>query len=737
MILACLILGSLIIAPAYAAPPLIRRPMELYEATIEGASIESVDPAWAYDTESGELIQNVYDTLLVFDGEHVDRFLPSAAVNWTSFPVNETGPEGQQWNYRYVFQIRTGIVFQSPYNYTLTSDDVEYSFEREMVQDTLYGPQWMLYEPLLNNDSGAGALGNGNLNDPINVQYVGSSIDHAVESNATHVWFNLMFPGAYSPFLKILCQSWGSILSEQWIVNQVIGEAGRLDWSGNWSMSHAGWMLDHTEWVDNHSPASSPLDSPTRMMHGSGPFILQTLDEENMFWLLNRNVAYWRGWPADYPAMAGASPAGYVDTVRCSWAFTWSTRKTMFLSGDVDFAAVPRQYLADVYESASAPYEPPNYPLDGIRCIGQLPALAADALLFTFAIDPTTPYGPIGPAGMFNESSIPSDFFGNATWGVHVRKGFAYAFDYDTYLQQAYLGEAQHPATGIVPGLPYCDPTVQGYYYSLTMAQQEFQAVPGLWNTGFTVVFLYNAGSRPSYVANLLKKGIESINSKFHVSTVGVSWRDYLAAVAQHRAPMFSIGWVVDFPDPHDFALAFYRTGGSFATLQAYSNTTMDALIDQGIATPDGPARQAIYHNIQVLAVQECPSLTLGQAVGRHFERDWVVGWYYNPCYPGISFYNLWKFYYIPECCQSAATQPYSNWRPFDVNYDGLIDMSDIGLVASAYLSEGYPTPTTYPNWNFRADVNNDGLVDMNDIGLMAQHYLQACPTWNCTWASS
>lgn len=228
MILTSLILVSLILTPAYAAPPLIKRPMDLYEATIVGASIESVDPAWAYDTASGELIQNVYDTLLVFDGEHVDRFLPSAAVNWTSFPINETGPEEQQWNYRYVFQIRTSIVFQSPYNYSLTPDDVEYSFEREMVQDTNSGPQWMLYEPLLNNAGGAAALGNGNLNDPLNVQYVGRLIDHAVESNATHVWFNLMCPGAYSPFLKILCQTWGSILSKQWIVNQVIGGAGRL-----------------------------------------------------------------------------------------------------------------------------------------------------------------------------------------------------------------------------------------------------------------------------------------------------------------------------------------------------------------------------------------------------------------------------------------------------------------------------------------------------------------------------
>jgi peptide/nickel transport system substrate-binding protein len=705
-------------------PPLIKRPMDLYEATI--------DYSWAYETASGEIIFNTMDTLIMFNGEHTDQFLPSIATNWTSIQINETGPEGQDWYYRYVFVIREGVLFQPPYNYSLTPQDVEYSFERTLVQDRAGGPQWMLYEPLLDTDLGAAGLGNGNLltnasSDPANVQYVGKLLDEAVESNATCIWFNLMYPSAYAPFYNILCQTWSSIVSQQWVISQVIG-SGRPDWSGDWSQSHAGWGLDHTEWLDHHNPSVSPLDNPTPMAYGSGPFQLVTVDYNNNFWNATRNVAYWRDWPADYPAMAASSPAGYVDTIHVTWNFLWGDRLNMFKSGEVDFCAVPRQYIPQLYQSPTPPYVPPNYPLDGIRCIQPLPVLACDAIFFTFTIDPFTPYGPIGPAGVFSESNIPSDFFGNATWSAHIRRAFAYAFDYDTLLQEAYLGEAQHPATAIIPGLPYNDPTVQGYTYNLAMAQQEFQAVPGLWDTGFTMAFLYMFGSRPPYVANLLKEGIESISPKFHVSLMGASWLDYLTAVINHLAPVFVMGWSADYPDPHDFALPFYHTGGIFAAWQAYSNATMDALIDQAINTPDGPARAALYKQIQQGAVDDCPSFIIDQPVGRHFERDWVVGWYYNPGYPGVYFYNLWKWYYVPESLDDSPSQPHGYNLPADLTYDGKVDIKDISAVAKAF-GASYGPPIN-PRWVYRGDINNDRKIDIKDISYVAKLFGKISPKW-------
>ena len=707
-----LMLGSLLLTPAFADEPIPPRPNELYVGTIEGGNPETVDPAWCYDTASAELIFNVYDTLISVDGEHVDMYLPMLATEWTIENITgTTSPEGLPWYFRYTFKIREGVYFHD--GSLLTPADVEYSIEREMVQDRDGGPQWMFYEPLLDTwgADGLGDIGNATNPGP-DVVLVGKMIDHAVESNDTHVWFNLAFPGAYAPFLQILGQTWASILSKTWVNDYVIGTLGRPEWSGDWG--------DYTDWINYHNPEVSPLDDPTPIMCGTGPYEFVTLSYTDNYWQIQRNPDYWGGWPADFPAAPYPSdpsnphPAGYVDVAKVTWAYKWSTREAMFLSGDLDFIAVPRENIPDVLGQP------------GVRCIYPLPELAVGNLFYTFDIDPTTPYGTINDPGVFSEDGIPSDFFGNPDWGVHVRKAFSYAFDYDTYLEQAFLGEAIAPATAIIPGLACYDPSVQGYYYDLSKAAEEFQLVPDLWDTGFTITICYNTGNiARQRAAEMLETNIESINSKFHVDVLALDWgTQYLPAMVSSQLSCFIIGWLADYPDPHNFAFPFYHSQGTFAEWQKYSNPDMDALIEEGIRESDPDVRCQIYHDIQVLAVEDCPSVPLYDAIGRHFERNWVVGWYHNVIYPGFYFYTLWKWYYAP-----LNTDTTTDRTPSDVNYDGKVDMMDIGWSCLAYGSTY--GPPQHVRWNFRCDVNNDRKVDMMDIGFICLDYGKTSATWS------
>jgi peptide/nickel transport system substrate-binding protein len=391
----------------------------------------------------------------------------------------------------------------------------------------------------------------------------------------------------------------------------------------------------------------------------------------------------------------------------------------MFLNGQVDFCAVPRQQEDQVFSQP------------GIRCVYALPTLDADALLFNFNINRTTSFGPILPPGTFNESGIPSDFFGNPTWGVHVRRAFAYAFDYDTYIAQAYPNSTgQRTTTAIIPGLPYYDSAVKGYVYNLTRAADEFGAVPELWNTGFTITLAYVVSSlpRPSYVPSLLKNAIESLNPKFHVTITYAPFSDYFKALNTQQLPTFALGWLADYPDPHDFAYAFYHSRGNFATYQLYYNPTMDNLVDAGLREFDPAVRTTIYHNIQVLAVEDCPNIMLDQPLGRHFERDWICGWYYNPSYPGIYAYNLWKWYYLPHALADNSTQPTSNSLPVDINYDGQVNIIDITIVARAFGSEF--GPPMHPRWQFRADVNNDREINIIDVAYVAKYFGKTSAAW-------
>jgi len=757
-----LVMLSLLASSAIAspAPPVIKRPDEIYIATIEGGDPQTVDPAWAYDTASGELISNIYEPLIYFDGERLDTYVPMLStvvpdlVNVpNAYVENITGIElppplnsvlnspynpGWQWKpyWKIIFPIRTGVKFHDgPWGsgYTLTPQDVEYSLERCLVQNRRGGPTWMHYELLF----GPGIYSPwymGDLSNDTEIAIVGQMLDYSVQSNSTHVWLIIGWgsPKGPSPAtLQILAQTWGAVLSKQWINDYVIGTLGRTtEWPGTWG----DYSYDY--WLKYRRPVVSPLDDPFPVACGTGPYKFTTWDKVGKYWQIDRFADYWGGWPAKHPAPpypTGPAPAhippkGYVSRVKETWAFSWEARREMFLAGDVDFCAVPREFRDQVLNK------------DGIRCIYPLPTLAVDAMFFQFVLyDPVhwTPppeYKVLGE-GQFAEDGFPVDFFSNELFGKTVRKAFAYAFDYDTAIQTAMLGEAVRPATALIsgltvgPGVPYVPlppPPKNGYVFNATKAKELFQQVTNgthrLWDIGFTILIAYNSDS-PFRVAaaNLIKECIESLNPKFHVIIYDLPWSQYLYASLYGELPYWLLGWLADFPDVHNFAHPFYHSEGDFGGAQGYHNPDVDHLIETAAAEINPARRQTLYRQLEYMVIEDCPSVPTVQGIGRHFQRDWIVGWHYNQIRPGLYAYSVWKGYYTPHKLLDTAVQPWSNFLPFDIDYSGSVTMDDIGFACLAFGSSY--GPPIHPRWNFRADVDNNRQIDMTDIGYICLYF--------------
>jgi hypothetical protein len=57
-----------------------------------------------------------------------------------------------------------------------------------------------------------------------------------------------------------------------------------------------------------------------------------------------------------------------------------------------------------------------------------------------------------------------------------------------------------------------------------------------------------------------------------------------------------------------------------------------------------------------------------------------------------------------------------------DINFDGIVDIFDITIVA---LQFGRPPP---PITDSRADINHDGVVDIFDIVIVALHFGETGP---------
>ncbi|MFQ5820800.1 MAG: ABC transporter substrate-binding protein [Candidatus Heimdallarchaeota archaeon] len=245
-------------------------------------------------------------------------------------------------------------------------------------------------------------------------------------------------------------------------------------------------------------------------------------------------------------------------------------------------------------------------------------------------------------SGKLDGNGIPTDFFTD----LDVRKAFAYCMDWDTLIEDVFLGEAVQPATPIIDGLAYHNPDQVGYTHDLAKAEEHFKKAwnGDVWELGFKFTITYNIGNEYRRVSSeLIKLSAITINEKFVIYVQGVPWPTFLSALVDGTGPMFAIGWLADYPDPHNFAQPFMSSIGAFAGFQRFSDPAIDQLIDEGIRETDLVKRQQIYYELQRLYVEQVPSIPLYQSTGRHTQQDWIQGWYHQPIDPGYYWYHLSK----------------------------------------------------------------------------------------------
>jgi len=465
---------------------------------------------------------------------------------------------------------------------------VEYSFERGMVQDYGGGPQWMFFEPFFGPD----------IHSSRDVEPLMSleDIEAPVEVDGDWVVFNLFAP--YEPFLQILCSSWGSIVDMEWCIA-----------NGDWDGTQASY-----EELNDPASGGSPLQA---IMNGTGPFELERW-EPGVDISLVRNDNYWQ------------EPASF-ERVVIKDVPEWTTRKLMLVAGDADQVDVPRANIEELEG------------VEGLLIYKDLPALSADAFFFQFAIDPESAF--IG-SGKLDGKGIPVDFFTD----VNVRKGFNYAFDMETFLRDALLNEAQQVGSPIIEGLAYYDPDAPKYAKDLDKAAEYLEKAWGgeVGEKGFTFTLAYNVGNLARKTAcEILQANLLSIDEKYIVRIQAMQWPTLLTNMVTGIMPMYSLGWLADYPDPHNFVYPFMHSSGTFGGLQNYSNSEVDALIADGISATTSAERESIYGELDQLYYDDVPGFILAQPLGRRYFRSWVKGWYFNPCLPGPfgNLYTLSKEY--------------------------------------------------------------------------------------------
>ncbi len=558
--------------PVEVETPRVSNPDTFVSAGV--GEIASVDPAYAYDGSSALQLANIYETLVTYDDIHPGEFEPLLATEWT---VSEDGRT-------YRFKIRNGVRFHD--GNRLTPEDVEYSFERGMVQDYGPGPQWMIFEALFGIDIHSSRGDDGLM--PL------SLITQKVEVDGDWGQFNLAEP--FGPFLQILSGPWGSIVDQEWAIEQ-----------GDWDGSEASYRA-----LNDPPPEGSPLQLIT---NGTGPYRLERWEP----WVevvLVRNDDYWR------------EPAR-IERVVTKVVENWSTRKLMLLSGDADSVYVPDAEAGDLVGA------------DGIRAYEPMPSTQVYAFFFQFVISSDSVF--VG-SGQLDGQGIPLDFFAD----LHVRQGMVHAFDWDTFIEEAIDGRGQRAATPIVEGLPNHNPDWPLPEHDFATAEEHFRAAwdGQAWENGFQFTIVYPVGSVEAKVAaEILRVNLLVINPEFKINLQPKAWPAMLREMVGGMLPMFFIDWIADYPDPHNFVFPFMHSDGVFAGWQRYGNPEIDALIKRGVSATDTAERQSVYDQLAEHYLSDAPSFIVHQSQTTVFLRDWVQGYTYNPARPGymLRYYELSK----------------------------------------------------------------------------------------------
>lgn len=542
--------------------------------------LTTLDPVYSYDAVTHGILINIYETLIGFNKDSLTDYIPLISEK---VPTVENGLIKNNGK-TYIFPIRSNIKFHN--GYLLTPEDVRYSLLRFMIMDISGGPSSLLLEPVFGTSSVRDENGN--------IKITEQEFENAVKVKENNVIVNLKRP--FAPFISIVAR-WSYIMSQKWAVEN--GE-----WDGKY------------ETIKDYTNRAKEKDGIFYKANGTGPFKVLKWDINKKQIILQRFENYWREKPE-------------IKTVMAKTVSEFSTRRLMIERGDADIIDVPRVYQ-DQMEG-----------IKGVKLYTKLKRLMTDPVFFfTFKINPDG--NPDIGSGKLDGNGIPPDFFKD----INVRKAFAHSFDYERFLNESLKDKAERAYGPIPPGMEGYSKNIKHYEFNLKKAKEYFKkAYNGkLWEKGFKLTLNYNTGSDMRQIAcEILKKNIESLNPKFKIDIKALDWAIYLEKTQNKKMPVFTRGWVGDYPDAHNFIFPFYHSNGRYPQAQGYSNKKLDKLIEQAVKLTNRNQRKKLYEEIVNYAQDEVIQIYTVHPYGVIAMRDNIKGFYNNPIHMGIYFYSLSK----------------------------------------------------------------------------------------------
>ncbi len=213
---------------------------------------------------------------------------------------------------------------------------------------------------------------------------------------------------------------------------------------------------------------------------------------------------------------------------------------------------------------------------------------------------------------------------------VNIRRAFCHAVD-KVRIARLILRGMLAEAKGILPpGMPGYSQKLGGLEYDVGKAKEliaisKYGDVSNLPPIALTASGYGN--NIPDYLGAIIEEWRQNLEVEVQVRQLEPE--DFLYHLKQERDEMFMLGWVADYPDPHNFLDNLFYTG-SENNIFGYSNPGLDALLDEAAIEPDNAIRLRLYQQAEQKIVGEAPCLPLWFGINHILVKPYVKGYQLN-----------------------------------------------------------------------------------------------------------
>ncbi|MEM1613414.1 MAG: ABC transporter substrate-binding protein [Thermoplasmatales archaeon] len=540
----------------------------------------TLDPAIAYDTVSYEVLYEIYEPLIYYNGTSLTEFHPVIAKQVPTVANGEVTPNYLNWT----FYINSSATFSNGDH--ATPYDVYESLLRTLLFSNDPGtPGWIIAHALLPAPTIYG---------PFNLSFYW--IHHAITWNNTtySVTFHLLpstptwLPnttatyagqsygilnqsyqvqnfGAASYFLQLLAGPVASyIMDYNWLIaNNHTAPQPTLP--QNTSSSYANFEIYGTEGNFN-----TFLEYNTM---GSGPYEL-SLYEAAQLVVLTVNP-YYNQTSSQLPVKSALIPK-----VELEYLTNEATAQEDLASGTAQFAS--GAYPPDATPEAQALIK------KGVIAAATASEMSDFFFAFNLNINVT------GAKSYDSSINIWPGFFDN----LSIRKAFSYAFNYSYYINVAEYSSGEYfmnQITGILPpGIEYYPSNISQYaiQYNLTLAR--FYYNQSGYNNGTWNFPAFNSEGQPPQdeMYTVWENALSAMSGgKIQMQTVDIPFAYTVqystVGPGQNIMPIYFLGWIDDYPNPTDFVAPELQEYGIY--------TYPDGLFYNSTVTTFSPTKNADY----------------------------------------------------------------------------------------------------------------------------------------------